>query len=696
MFASNNRISGRQVTRLLCFDLLGYGALMLPSVLAKEAGRDGIFSIGVGILMGLFYLLLLKALLGRVNGSYSDYLTQCCGRIRGGILKIGYILYFWILAGSVAATFAKLVTNELLEQKFCLILVLLLVLTFYSVIGGIEGRARAYEVLFWIVLLPLLFMMIYAAPQIEKAYWQPVFRATIGGVLRGGYETFMMVSVIFLLPFLSGYVKKQENLSRCGLWALLITGSILAALYMLLLGLFGSEALKTIEYPAVTMMSRIQITGGFLKRVDAIMFGIWFFTLFALLNSLVFFCGTLFQELTENILGLTNEAGSRKWLARGCILAVIAGVFVLADWIYRMEEVRNGVGLFLRFVGTPYIVLVPVVLLLKPEERQTKVVAAVLGIFFLSGVILLQGCAATEVENREFPVLLKIDAKEDFAEEWFYNLQKGNKKIDYNHLKVVLISRDFLEDEEAMSAMLSVLKKDKNVPLNTYVVTTDSIQEISEAETQLEEPLGNYIEKLIENSEGIKKRMFPTLGLLYQEKENRVETLFIPGISIVDEKPEITDYECYKRGQAMKQVETDMALLSFFIANGTEQYLLRIGKEDYVKLSNAKNQISFEEQVEPGGLIKRRVLVTIACEGEILWEMTGDEKGEVLTQLNEQVETYMAKITSDALAKGIDPANSRKLLAGGMREWYEWYEKLPDKYEEDIEIIFHMKIDWID
>ena len=59
MFASNNRISGRQVMRLLTFDLLGYSALMIPSTLADEAGTDGIFSLLLGIGAGFIYLFLL-------------------------------------------------------------------------------------------------------------------------------------------------------------------------------------------------------------------------------------------------------------------------------------------------------------------------------------------------------------------------------------------------------------------------------------------------------------------------------------------------------------------------------------------------------------------------------------------------------------------------------------------------------------
>ncbi len=46
MFSENNQISGRQVFRLLTYDLFGMGTLLLPTMLADTAGRDGIFHPG--------------------------------------------------------------------------------------------------------------------------------------------------------------------------------------------------------------------------------------------------------------------------------------------------------------------------------------------------------------------------------------------------------------------------------------------------------------------------------------------------------------------------------------------------------------------------------------------------------------------------------------------------------------------------
>ena len=319
--------------------------------------------------------------------------------------------------------------------------------------------------------------------------------------------------------------------------------------------------------------------------------------------------------------------------------------------------------------------------------------------WILTGIVLgltfLSGCAESELEDREFPTILAVSAESDFTREWLDGLQKGTKKIDYNHLKVILVEREFLEDEDAMAEMTSLLKEDKNVPLNAYVVATEMLQELKDAEANLEKPLGDYLEELLEHGDTVKKETYPTIGMLYQEKENRKETLFIPTVSLIEEKPEVTSYEVYKRGKAIGQADSDVALLSFFIGNQMEEYVLQLGVNNYVRLSDAHNEIKFEQKRKKNGLLKRQVLVTIDCDGEIIQRKYSSDAEETREWMEEQIAMYMSAKTAKALEAGIDLTNSFKKL-GEEREWYLYYMQSPDFYEEDIEIIFDVEIEWTD
>ena len=48
MFSNNHQISMRQVFRLFTYDLIGMSTLLLPGLLAGEAGVDGVFAILAG------------------------------------------------------------------------------------------------------------------------------------------------------------------------------------------------------------------------------------------------------------------------------------------------------------------------------------------------------------------------------------------------------------------------------------------------------------------------------------------------------------------------------------------------------------------------------------------------------------------------------------------------------------------------
>lgn len=658
MFAVNNQISGRQAARLLLFDMLGYSALLIPAELARTVGHSGIFAIVLGAAAGFLYLRLLRKIICRIRGSYSECLINCFGRIGGNFLKAGYVVYFLFLAGRVAAILGELVVKELLEKQFRFILLILMVLVYYGVSGGIEGRARIYEILFWILVIPLFIMMLFALPSVDTDYWLPVMMENPLTILLGGYRVFLCIAVLFLVPFVSEYMADREQVYHSAKRALLWTVGILGVLYLILLGLFGKNALGTLDYPVVTMMSRIQMTGGFLKRTDTFMFGIWFFTLYALVNSMVFFAERMWVVKKEK---------RKIWLSAELVI-----VYLLANSFYYSEEFKMFYEKFFYYVGTPFVVLVPALL-----------------------CILLGGCASTELENREFPTILTVASESDFTGEWLDGLQRGSKKMDYNHLKVILVERGFLEEKESMAEMLEILKDDKNVPLNAYVVTTEKLHELKEVEKELDKPLGDYLEALLEHADTVKKETYPTIGMLYQEAENQMETLFIPGIDVVEKKPEITFYEVYKRGIAAGQVSSDTALLSFFVGNQIKEYVLQLDEKHYVRLSNARNEIDFREVREKSGLLRKQVKAEVECDGKMLMNVSDSKRESMEEWLEAQIKEYMIVKSAKALENGIDITNSFKKL-GKEREWYLYYMQFPDFYEKEIEIVFDIDVDWID
>lgn len=699
MFSENNQISGRQVFRLLTYDFLGMGTLLLPTMLADTAGRDGIFCILAGILSTFLYLKLLRYLLKGMKTSYPDFLKQKCGKICGYVLWGGYFLYFILMASYTAYLFSTLMLNGLVENvSFYLVLLLILLLAFYGMAGGIEGRARVYEILFWFLMIPLFLMLFAACREVKPAYWSPIFVADGKEVLSGSYYVLFCYSMVSIVLFLKEYVADRKKCVGAAEKAVWFSGGVFAALYLILIGLFGVEALAQMKFPAVTMMSRVQVTGGFLKRTDAFMFSIWFFTLYAMLNSMVFYSGNLAEKVIRDCGGYLE--GKKRMLPYLILLLLVYGVTVL---FYRNQQFLDCVTFLLWKIGTPFVVGVPVLLCLAGERKKhNKKVRVLVLVCFLFGCLFLQGCNVAELEDKAFPVLLNIRDQDDFQNVWLNHEYAGNKEVDYNHLKVVLIERSFLEKEAEVEDMLSMLEQEKEVPWNAYVMTTESCDRLAQTEGKLDTLLGNYLEELLENTSGIDQKAYPTLGMLYEERANHLETLYIPFVDIEGEqsgaveddteKPQITAYEVWKRGRAAGLVDTDTARAAFFTQNFADDYTLQLAPELYVKVDAASCRVKETEKIGVGGLTEQIVAVTVTGEGEILSGTVSASEKEQL--LNTRMEDYLNAIAAHALEKEIDITNSYRNLGADNRTWYFKYQNTPAAYEKDIKIQYLVKINW--
>ena len=689
MFSENNRISERQAFRLLTYDLLGLSTLILPGVLARTAGRDGIFGIAIGTAAAILYLRMLCALQKDCALDFPAYLEQRLGRVWGKLVQAGFLLYLLLLAGYTAYLFADAVLMSLLrEESFYLVLCLLLILVFYGLWGGLEGRARIYELLFWVLLIPLFLMLFFSLDEIRTDYWIPVFTAGAGSVAEGGYYVFSVLAVIMLILFLGNRVKEKEGLFRLGKRAVLLTAGIHAALYLILLGVFGERALGSMEYPAVTLMSTVRISGLFLRRTDAFMFAVWFFTLYALLTSCIFYSGEIVLQLLAKKAGQAY-AGKRE---KAAYVAAIFLTGAIAVVCYRSLEWMERLVWLLCYVGTPFLVLVPFGLYLSRGWKQKTLQraqggAAMIGLLLLCGGIF-SGCKTAELEDRDFPVELALSDESDLTREFLDAGNAGNRMIDYSHLKVMILSRSFIENEGLMEELLRLLREKNEIPQSAYVVVADDAKGLQKAEEALGEPVGVYLEQTFENVSPIKKQAYPTLGMLYQERENQNETLLLP---FVKEKQEGLAVDCYyvwKRGAACGKIEKDAALLSFFTQGQMKEYQLPLKDGSAVSLTGAHTKIGFGKEGE-----ERQVTVQLRCSGEL----TGarQPEGEEDRRLTSQIEAYMNRLAKQTLSwHGVDVTNSFRKL-GAERDGYLCARERTGTYETALTIRYEVVIDWI-
>lgn len=360
MFSNNQKISIRQIRRLLILDLFGVSSLLLPGLLAASAGRDGIFCIGAGALLAVLYLCLLEKVLKQMQGTYYSYLKQVTGSFPGDILMIFYLFFFLLLAAFVLYQLTGLVRAWLLpEGSYGWICLLLLLLAAYATMWGIEGRARIYEILFWFLGAPLIIMLFFAGRGVNPDHWAPIAYTAPRDFLTGTLQVFAFFLPVFLVLFLKPSCSSPGKLKSCAGKAVGIVAVLNVVIYLILLGNFQVKTTQALERPVVTLMSMVKLPGGFFTRMDAFMTAIWFFSLFALLNTGVFYSGHILKELFHE-----------KKTHYGLLLVLVL-VFGAARWFFSYPGAGELYEDYIKYIAVPVLTLLPLFLWLSGSIRSS-------------------------------------------------------------------------------------------------------------------------------------------------------------------------------------------------------------------------------------------------------------------------------------------------------------------------------------
>lgn len=703
MFSKNNKISKRQMFRLLTYDLMGIGTLLLPAALAKESGKNGILSIIIGIGAGILFCFVMGWVVNSMHGeeSYPVFLKRCFGKVGGTILLLYYIVYYLCLGGYSTYVFGHLIVVDLLkEQSFYWIIAGILLLAVYGILQGIEGRARVYEILFWFLMIPLFLMLFFAAGDVEIPRMFPLYMADRQGLFTGSYLTFTVFSLGGFSMFLVPFAKEKEQIRGACIRAVLFCGLVMLCIFGVLQGIFGIRSMAELEYPAVTLMSMIQIPGGFLERQDAIMVGIWFFTVFALISSSMFYGSEAMKQLGSGKKG-------RLWIVIDALL-----MFGIGIGCYRSMEFSEILCHVFLVYATPIVVLIPlaakIFLAMKGKGRRGAHL-----MLFLCSLMLLSGCSTKELENRDFPLAMGVDEDEEqcrisykfqnlsaIADEkansvsstdfyirdkdFFTGISKyandTNKVLDYNHMKVLVLSEDFVEDSEALERFLQVCEKENLIARNTLLFLAEDAGEILALDENLDTAIGSYLEELVESREDYKLKDSVTLGDLYNDMANQEQLLLIPVLTKEGGLPVIRNYYAFSGGEAKGEISINEAILSYLCQGKLKKlaFTLEDGTAITIERITVRGGFSRGDEMHYSTEIRLETVV------EKDLEEGSREYRQLKQKITKLLEEQLSQTSRNLLdAPGIDMTNSFYKLGMCSRDKYETYQGKPEKYIQD-------------
>lgn len=543
-FAQNESISPRQLYRLYVFNLLGVGTLVLPNNLAK-LGKYAFISIALGVFMAWLFMWIVSEVRERRKTIY-DRSIEKIKYAKMLIYDLIIAIYEMSQAAFLAWIFVKLIRDSLIpDESFTVVLLVIMAVCAYALSGGVECRARVYEVVFFFVLIPLAAMLLFAISDVRFDYLMIKDRVGvdfgIADIFAGAYYVFAASISVFNILFVRERTASQIRGSVSK--AIFTYAGILFLLYAVLLGNFGKYSLSEIEFPAVVLMSDVQIKGSFFKRADALMLSVWFFTLFSVLNMSLYYAVLRCENFAENTRKIiftfnknrhscsNKQFGSdrqksydkeKSTMRSWCIIFVIAVTVTLAYILESGDEIVK------KYLGFLLCIAIPVIVVLT------------IG-------LMLTGCSAVELEERCFPTLAAVDIVDVVSHrdvsanensgyiEFYYNMDKSyepeyaddiktavdsfeerlSQKADTNHLKVILIGKTLRNDKAAYASFMEYCKISKKFPRNTYVCIADDINDIFDN-------MGDYYEQKINKENHEDGEPIITLGTLLDDYTNEI------------------------------------------------------------------------------------------------------------------------------------------------------------------------------
>lgn len=712
MFSENRKISERQITRLLVYDIVGISSLVLPPALASVAGGDGIFCIVLALIPAYLFLGIAGKVREHAGTDYMEHLRSCCGKWVGDFFLLLYYLIFVTLAGYVLYFLSRLVKTQLLKnESYELIAISILVLGGYGILGGIEGKARIYEILFWFLIIPLILMLVLAVKDVNVNYWTPVFYCGWMDLFWGTTMVFLCYMLVYFVLFLFPYEKNPGQGIRSAKKAIRVNAILNSIIYLITLGIFGDQALASMDYPVVTLMSMIKLPGGFFERQDAFMVAIWFFALYALMNSGMFYG-------TECLKGAIRSAGNKRYVLITMILT-----FASSNWFYVSTPMVKEYGLYIVGVVTIILILIPCLLLLH-KKRNVGMLALVLALLTCG----LTGCSNVELEKRNFPLAVALDENDKgyLVTLGFQNLaemaaQNGKDTpkteaipeektswyeafaavdanqpamMDYNHVKVLILSSKVLDDKESLTQFLDYIKKQEVFSRNTLLYVSDEAAPVISKNEKLKLPIGTYLEQMTQGEEELGKHGIVTLGNLINEASNRQENLYIPTLGEKNDKPVITKYYVLSSLFSVGTVDVDTFRMAMLLENKMKKYRFQLDSGESVELSDihVTDQIIVDSQ---SPLEKIQIKAKANLQNETMHD--AKKQQDITKRIEEYLKLNIQAVANETLKnQKLDISNSFYKLGGYNRELYEIYRKNQNVYQKNLKFEIKASIQLID
>ncbi len=734
MYSKNEKITLRQLKRLVVFDLLGVLFLIVPYVITSGVGYDGLGAFLIGALLLFVYLLIFTFYLKQIDGPYLTYSKTVIGKFLTTIFCILYLIKFFFTIVMITKLFIAVINNTILTEYSTLSIGLpFIAAAGYMAYKGIEVRARYAEVMYYIVLVPIVVLSLFTLKEIDLANLTPIFTTDSYKVFNAGFLFFLLFNLLELLLFIKPYIKSKKPKSSVvtGIFSYTLRGLICIFLlsilvFSLTVGLLGEKASAESLWSTVAILQLAQFPWSLLNRQDSILIALWLLSTISILSGLLYYM----SHITKHIFGKRSQ---------NCILPIIIILVYLAaitpmDINLCYKYFTN----YMIYIGLPQSIILPLIPILvrkmKPVSRSAGK-TAIITLIFLIMPLWLQSCAnQVEIEERDFVQVFGVDynngqfmayyALPDLAavseqpssdSEKLLRIFQGNnlyeieeqyklcseKKLDYRHLKAIVLGENLVKNKERFQQFINYCEKHYEVSKNTLVfLSNSSLWTVMDYNKKIPDGIGNYLIRLHDNNLSIRSKGKTTLGTLVNDRNNSDMTIHVPIVTLQMNGLVINGEGIVENSKLVATLDEEDSKYAgilqgyigncrLFLQNSTNDasdhsLVVQVGELRNNKNLTLLNGIPYLKiKIEGQGILEQGVEETL--------QYTTTERVKAYHALEKQINIQIKKRMEDQIRqilgeKNIDYLNTLRMSRYLNRNIYNFYKTRQSNFIEDLKV----------
>ena len=291
------KINNLDLSSILFLQLFSCCLGIAPYVTVKMTGIDSYISVLIGIVLGLFPILILIYIFNYEIDKPIHIKTKIIyGKVLGTIINIFLITIYIILA---------LISQYLTNTSIILVTLILGLTTYHTINKGINTISKISLIYTIIILLLFILGVIGLIPEIKLDNLKPL--------LEGGIKKTLLTSFIYTLlltsptySFLTIPKSKIENNNKTTKY-LLITYLIVSIMIFIIAiissSCLGRYLLKVYQYPVYITLKKISIF-GFIDRIENFLSVQWILSSFICLTMYIYYIKDNINKNNNKILNL--------------------------------------------------------------------------------------------------------------------------------------------------------------------------------------------------------------------------------------------------------------------------------------------------------------------------------------------------------------------------------------------------------